>query len=41
MVAERSRALTGLLLSLVLALAVRGAVVFETEWLSIHLDDDQ
>lgn len=39
MVAERSRALTGLLLSLVLALAVRGAVVFETEWLSIQLDD--
>ncbi|MCL5281418.1 MAG: alpha-L-fucosidase [Planctomycetes bacterium] len=39
MVAARRRALTGLLLSLVLAIAVRGAVVFETEWLSIQIDD--
>ncbi len=39
MVAERRRGLAGLLFSLALALPVRGAVVFETQWLSIQIDD--
>lgn len=39
MVAEQRSALMGLLFSLVLALPLRGAVVFETEWLSIQIDD--
>ncbi len=39
MVAERRRALMGLVLSLMLALPLPGAVVFETEWLSIQIDD--
>ncbi len=39
MVAERRRGLAGLLLSFALALPMHGAVVFETEWLSIQIDD--
>jgi hypothetical protein len=39
MVAERRGTLMGLLFLLVLTLPVRGTVVFETEWLSIQIDD--
>ena len=39
MVAARRWALAGFLLAFVLALPVRGAVVFETDWLSIRIDD--
>jgi hypothetical protein len=39
MVAERRSALMGVVLSLALALPIRGAVGFKTEWLSIQIDD--
>lgn len=39
MVAERRRALIGLLLLFAVAIPIRGAAVFETEWLSIQIDD--